>query len=147
MTWNYADGFATIDAPSAQGVTGFLSKAGPVDLGDLTISSPLEYGSLLLVSLDDRPLRTSRTMLLQVMSEDANSGWSAPGTGLRPIVDVGGSPVVVKNLEGRVSLKRPDAGSLKITPLDFNGYRAGPTIKGARSIDLLPTTLYYLIGP
>lgn len=149
LTWNYGRGFATIDARSAQGVTGFLSKAGVVALGDLTITSPLEYGSILVVSLDDRPLKTSRKMLLQVMSEDTNTGWTAPGTGLRPIVDVGGPPIVIKQLEGSISLNRADAPTLKVTPLDFNGYPASAP-DGRRTtadkIVLLPTTLYYLIG-
>ena len=145
LVWDYGRGFATINAPSAQGVTGFLSKAGTVALDDVTITSPLEYGSILLVSLDDRPLKSSHKMLLQVMSEDTNAGWSAPGKGLRTIANIGGPPVVVKTLEGQVSLKRAGAGSLRVIPLDFNGYRTGQAIKSAKDITLLPTTLYYSI--
>ena len=52
-------------------------------------------------------------MLLQVMSEDNNFGWSAPGQGLRPILDVGGTPLVVRRLEGTVAIGRPDAASLR----------------------------------
>lgn len=148
LTWDYGRGFATIDAPSAQGLTGFLSKAGTLSLADLTVSSPLDYGSILVVSLDGRPLKTSRKMLLQVMSEDANSGWAAPGSGLRTIASVGGPPIVVKKLAGHVSLHRGDAASLRVTPLDFNGYPSvgpGPIAAGGE-ISLLPTTLYYIIG-
>ncbi len=147
LRWDYGRGLVTIDAPAAQGATGFLSKAGTIALGDVTIASRLEYGSILVVSLDDRPLKTSGRMLLQVMSEDNNFGWSAPGTGLRAISDVGGPPIVVKKLEGEVSLKRADAPALRVSPLDDNGYRTaveGP-IGGGRNITLRPTTLYYLI--
>jgi hypothetical protein len=147
LNWDYGRGVMTVDAPSAQGAIGFLSQAGAIKLGTLTIQSPLEYGAILLVAMDGRPLASSRKMLLQVMSEDSNSGWSAPGQGLRPIVDVGGPPIVVKRLAGTLSIDRPDAKALRVEPLDPNGYPASPpaTIRGAAPLTLLPTTLYYAI--
>jgi hypothetical protein len=147
LRWDYGRGLVTIDAPAAQGVTGFLSKAGAVALGDVTISSPLDYGSILVVSMDGKPLASSRKLLLQVMSEDNNTGWSAPGTGQRTIVSVGGPPFVVKQLAGRVALRRADAPTLKVRPLDLAGYAtgSGTPLGAARAVDLLPTTLYYVI--
>jgi hypothetical protein len=147
LSWDYGRGLVTIDAPAAQGATGFLAKAGRLSLADLTIESSIDYGSILLVAMDGRPLASSRRMLLQVMSEDTNSGWSAPGTGVRSIVDVGGPPLVVKNLDGHVSLKRADASTLKVRALDFNGYATGTKLpaKGARDIALSPKTFYYLV--
>lgn len=147
LTWDYGRGLVTINAPSVQGATGFFSKVGPIKLGDLTFESPLEYGSLLLVAMDGRPLASSRKMLLQVMSEDNNFGWSAPGTGLRPIADVGGPPIVVKRIEGTLSMSRPDAAALRVAPLDANGYPPSPrrSIQGAKRLTLLPTILSYLV--
>ena len=86
-------------------------------------------------------------MLLQMMTEDSNYGWSAPGLGLRPIVDVGGPPIVVKKIGGTVALGRKDTASLRVVPLDFNGYRSRelPPFVAGRAFQLLPTTLYYLI--
>lgn len=146
LVWDYQGGLLTVNAPSAQGVTGFLSKAGEVKLGDVTFQSDMEYGALILVPLDDQPLKTSKKMLLQVMSEDTNYGWSAPGEGKRAISDLGGPPIVVKKFSGTVSLTRPGAGTLKATPLDFNGYPiSGAAPLPADKINLLDTTLYYLI--
>ena len=146
LVWDYGRGLVTVDAPRAQGVTGFLSKVETVTLADVDITSGMEYGAVLLVSMDDRPLTSSRKMLLQVMSEDTNLGWSAPGTGLRQIADLGGPPLVIKNFEGRLSLKRPDAASLRVTPLDFNGYRKGASRQvSGKNITLIPTAPYYLI--
>ncbi len=145
LGWDYGRGLVTIDAPAAQGVTGFLSGGKTVVLSDVTITSPMDYGSILLVSLDDLPLRASRRMLLQVMSEDNNFGWSAPGTGLRTITAVGGPPIVVKNFAGVVSLHRPDAASLLVRQLDFNGYDTLRSSRGAQSLTLADRTLYYLI--
>jgi len=150
LLWDYGHGLATIDAPAAQGATGFLANAGAIGLGDVKIVSGMEYGSLLLVAMDDQPIKTSRKLLLQVMSEDNNTGWSAPGKGLRTIVDVGGPPIVVKNFEGKVSLKRADTASLRVTPLDFNGYPSPAAThiqraQGVLDITLLPSTMYYMI--
>jgi hypothetical protein len=148
LTWDYGRGLATIDAPAAQGATGFLAKAGTIALADLTIETPLEYGSVLLVAMDGQPIRTSRKLLLQVMSEDNNYGWSAPGEGMRTVVDAGGPPVVVKKFAGRVLLKRADAETLKVKALDANGYE-DPSCRcgSARELPLLPTTIYYVIEP
>ena len=113
LNWDYGRGLVTVDAPSAQGATGFLSRAGTIKLGVLTIQSPLEYGAILLVALDGRPLAVSHKMLLQVMSEENNFGWSAPGQGLRQLLDVGGPPIVVKRLAGTLAIDRPDAAALE----------------------------------
>ncbi|HVR83863.1 MAG TPA: hypothetical protein VMU54_06085, partial [Planctomycetota bacterium] len=53
LLFNYGAGYCTIDAPKAQGVTGFLAKSGPFALGRLTIDSKNEYGAILAVPLDD----------------------------------------------------------------------------------------------
>jgi predicted outer membrane repeat protein len=148
LTWDYGRGLATVDAPAAQGATGFLAKAGPIELGDVTIDSPMEYGSVLLVAMDGQPIRSSRKLLLQVMSEDNNNGWSAPGEGMRAVADAGGPPIVVRKFSGRVSLKRADADTLKAKALTFNGYEdASSRPVGAREIPLLPSTLYYVLEP
>ena len=112
----------------------------------MTIETPLEYGSVLLVAMDGQPVRTSKKLLLQVMSEDNNYGWSAPGTCMRAIADAGGPPIVVKKFSGRVSLTRPDAATLRVKALDANGYEdKGCRCAGGKDIELLPTTLYYVI--
>ena len=147
LGWDWGRGVATVDAPAAQGATGLLQAAGAITLHDVTIASDNEYGSVMLVSLDGAPLARSRKILLQAVSEDANSGWSAPGSGLRAIADVGGPPIVVRKLAGRVTFHRPDAQALAVTPLDFNGYPAPGrlALTAAGELTLLPTTLYYLI--
>lgn len=145
LAWNWGGGRVVVNAPGAQGVTGFLGQAGAVALRDVTVESPLEYGSVLLVALDDKPVAQSARMLLQVMSEEQNYGWDAPGTGLREIKSIGGPPIVVKELAGTVRLKRPDAARLTVTALDPNGYPVRKLTGGAAAITLNPRTVYYLI--
>lgn len=144
LLWDYGRGLVTLNAPKAQGVCGFLQKAATVTLRDVTIASQMEYGTILLVPLDGQPLRTSRKMLLQVMSEDTNYGWSAPGTGKREIKSLGTAPINVRRFSGTVTFTRPDAKQLKVTPLDWNGYPSGKPSTGGR-ITLQPTVMYYLI--
>ncbi|MER3473468.1 MAG: hypothetical protein C4335_05415 [Armatimonadota bacterium] len=144
LQWDYHKGLVTVNAPKAQGACGFLRQAGTLRLRDVTVKAEMEYGSLLLVPLDRQALRTSRKMLLQVMSEDTNYGWSAPGSGKREIKSLGTAPINVRRFGGTVTLTRPDARQLKVTPLDWNGYPAGKSFTGG-SITLQPTVMYYLI--
>lgn len=144
LQWDYHKGLVTVNAPKAQGACGFLRQAGTLRLRDVTVKAEMEYGSLLLVPLDGQALRTSRKMLLQVMSEDTNYGWSAPGSGKREIKSLGTAPINVRRFGGTVTLTRPDARQLKVTPLDWNGYPAGKSFTGG-SITLQPTVMYYLI--
>jgi hypothetical protein len=44
--------------------------AGPTDLKDITVSSDLDLGHIMVVALDDQPLANSKRILLQVMSEE-----------------------------------------------------------------------------
>ena len=146
LLWDYGRGLVTINAPAAQGATGFLAKAGAVELADVAVSSANEYGSVLVVSMDSRPLATSARILVQVMTEDTNCGWTTRDSGgTKTITDLGGPPIIVRNVAGTVALKRRDAASLKVTALDANGYKRQEVPGGAAAIRLLPDCLYYIV--
>ncbi|HWW03453.1 MAG TPA: hypothetical protein VNZ64_27370 [Candidatus Acidoferrum sp.] len=143
---DYGKGVLTIDAACAQGVSGLLQTVGRVETKDLSISSSLELGHIVVVSLDAQPLRSSGKMLLQVMSEEQPTGFQTEpaGEGVRRIVNIGTDPWLVKEFQGTVSFKRPDADRLKVTALDFNGY-PGTVIGTAARVSLRPQTVYYLL--
>ncbi len=143
---DYGKGILKIDAPAAQGVSGNLKAAGPVETADLSISSDMELGHIIAVALDGKPLATSAKVLLQVMSEERPTGYRTEdaGNGNHRITDIGRDPWLVKDLSGTIKMKRPDAASLKVTPLDFNGYPLKP-IGAATEIKLGQETVYYLI--
>jgi hypothetical protein len=145
---DYGKGLLTIDAPSAQGISGALGKVKAADLKDLTISSNLDLGHVVVVSLDARPLATSRRMLLQVMSEEKPTDFGAESTpnGHKKITSIGHEPWLAKDLDGVVKFKRPDASRLKVTALDFNG-DSRKTAGTASKIQLASSTIYYLITP
>jgi hypothetical protein len=139
---NYKAGRLTLAAPQVQGASGDLSQA--VDLPGVTITGPA-LSHIVLVSLDDRPIASSGTILLQAMTEEKPTGFKTDReTGTRRIESIGRDPWLVRDITGTVTLKRPDAAKLKLTPLDYNGYRKTARPVGAK-IELDRDVVYYLI--
>ena len=143
---DYGRGVLRINAACAQGVSGQLQAAGRIETKDLVISSDMELGHIVMVSLDDQPLASSRKMLLQVMSEEKASGFQTEtmAEGGKRIVNIGTAPWLVKEFKGTVSFKRSDAAQLKVTALDANGYPTA-SLGSAEHVKLQPATLYYLV--
>jgi hypothetical protein len=143
---DYRKGLLTLNAPKVQGASGALNAAGPIQLRDFDLSSDLDLAHILVVTLDDQPLASSRRFLLQVMTEEKASGFETEPvtpTGRR-ITNIGRDPWLVRNVQGTVTFKRPDAAQLRATALDLNGYPAEQPTSGPR-LELRPATLYYLI--
>jgi len=144
LLWDYDRGLLTVNTPKAQGVTGFLRQGGPVSLDTLNIRPEMDYGTILLVSLDNQPLTTSRRMLLQVMSEEQTFGWQTTGSPRKTIQSIGNFAIAVRQMAGTVSLNRSDAKSFQVTALTHNGYPAQP-LGNAAQLRLQPETFYYLL--
>lgn len=132
LTWDYGGGLLTVNTPRSQAVTGFLSKAGSVKLGDLTIDSAMEYGTVHVISLDDQPLATSGKILIQAFSEEKMYGFRAENGVIK---DVGRVPINVRDIQGTVTFT--NAAGMKATVLDANGYATGnasPVANGTLSL-------------
>lgn len=144
---DYGKGLLQVKAPAAQGASGDFAAHGPVRLPDLRIVSDLDVLTVLVVSLDGKPLRESARLLLQVMTEEATTGWATEpaGTGLKKITQLGTDPWRIRPVQGSVEFLRPDAGKLRVTPLDLQGRPLTPTGDGSK-IQLLPGTVYYEVG-
>jgi len=148
LAWNYDQGVVTLDTPRAQGATGFLAAAGPIELSDLTLRSENTYGSILVVSLDDRPLARSRRVLIQAATHDKPYGFrTRPAGRYRRIVDLGGHPLNVRRIRARLTLRT--AGREAIV-LDGNGYlteRRAPSeaAEGRLTLELPENAIYTLI--
>ncbi|MCL4179024.1 MAG: hypothetical protein KJ072_14930 [Verrucomicrobia bacterium] len=146
LEWDWGIGKLTINAPAAQGVTGFLSEMGQVDLDGVRIESAMDYGSILVVSLDGQTIANSARLLLQVASEEQPHEWAtSSATGVRTLTNRGTVPLLVKDLAGTVQFKRADAAAMSVVPLDFNGYRLDALPGDASNIALRPEVPYYLI--
>jgi hypothetical protein len=156
LSLDYGKGIATMNAPCAQGAAGFLQASGAVELSGVTVDLDNEYASVMAVSLDGNPIDESARILLQVITEEQNTGWQtkparksftrdAPEQDCLEIVSTGPGPIRVRKIAGSVSFKRSDATSLNVTALDFQGYARQQLQGGARSLTLLPDCLYYII--
>ncbi len=143
---DYGKGLLTLRAPAAQGAIGDLKSAGAIDLPDLALGSPLDVASIVLITLDGQPIKSSRRLLLQIMSEEKATGFAteSTGSGRRKILNIGTDPWLMRQLSGQVRLKRPDATTMKAMPLDINGSAIGPAASAAE-IELKPAAVYYLI--
>lgn len=131
---NYGKGICVVNAPKAQGVTGFLSKAdGPIRLSDVTINSGNPYATVLVVSMDGRSLKLSKKILVQVGTASRPMGWQAQPSDFKSddgkqtyhgyeVIKTGGAPWAVVNTKMTVTIG--NAGLSKATLLDAAGYPA-----------------------
>ena len=76
LALDYGKGLCTINAPKAQGVTGFLNKSGDFKLADIAIHSGNAYASILAVSMDDKELKRSAKILIQIGTTERPTGWA-----------------------------------------------------------------------
>jgi len=149
LQWDYGTGLVTVDTPQAQGVCGFLKEAGSVELGDVTIDCGNEYGAILVVSLDGKPIAESERLLIQAGTEDWPYGFrTEPVDGKKRIADLGGYPPNVQEVRALVTLK--SAGRRAVQVLDANGYPSGRAARVIREGDglviILPEdSLYTLV--
>ncbi len=156
LALNHKKGLLRIDAPSAQGVVGFLAGAGgSFDLSDVRIEAQNEYGSILAVSLDERPLARSRRVLVQVGTMVRPTDWQTRPTTVQrkgrsyegvEIVSTGEMPWRVVNVEAEMALSNPALTTA--TRLDEMGFAAGKVPVRATDAGVrvkLPSKTLYLV--
>jgi hypothetical protein len=144
LTLDFGKGLLKVNAPGAQGASGNLKAAGTIELADVTIQSDLDNGHMVVVALDGEPIRQSSRLLVQVMSEEASTGFAAEDStnGLKCITNIGRDPWRIKALNGTIHFA---TGTVPRTqPLDFNGQPEGNDY-AARELRLRPASIYYLV--
>lgn len=130
VEWDYKQGICTLNAPKAQGVTGFLRRAGRrFELGDVRIESGNRYATVLVVSMDDRAIATSEKLLVQVGTRARSTGWEQQSVSWedeegRPyegfeILNYGEAPWQVESSDIDLTIQNP--GLRKALVLDLNG--------------------------
>jgi hypothetical protein len=134
LSWDWGNGLTTMNAPAAQGAAGYLKKAGRVELNDVAIESHNEFGQVMVVSLDGKPLAESRKVLVQAMTEEKPFGERTDGGVIEAL---GGVPIGVKTIAVTIGLKSWKE-PVKVQPLDENGYPAGRTKESAADQIKLP---------
>lgn len=133
-------GVFTAVAPNVRIATGFLGKAGPLDLGAVKVECSTEFASISLISLDGKPVEQSSRLLLTAVGRAENTGQAFLNNH-RSIPQFGKAPVIVEPIAGRVTLG--GAGKLSAAPLDSRGQKlaSGPLAVvadgGAQTVDLV----------
>ena len=138
LAWDYGAGVFSIKTPRAQGVAGFLGKAGKAELGDVTVECRNEFASIVAVSLDGLPLKASKKILLQAMTEEKPFGFAASKG---KITDMGSGPFNVREVDATVTLPGEFAGRA----LDENGYGRGAAMAAAKTLTLPRQAMYVVL--
>jgi hypothetical protein len=128
LTWKNADkqkGVVTINSPNTQGAVGFIGST-PENLDDVSITVDNEFATVVLTSLDGKPIRNAKRLLLVAHSYYQSTGfeWLEEN---KTVKQMGTLPMKILPVSGTVSLKdRAGAGKITATPLSGVGAVAGP---------------------
>ncbi|KAA5539066.1 hypothetical protein FYK55_25345 [Roseiconus nitratireducens] len=159
LLWDYRRQICTMDAPRAQGVTGFLrDNGGHFELSDVTIDSQNEYATVNVVSLDDRPLAVSEKVLAQVVTVNRLTGYrtkpatitvgqgdAATAVAGEEIVRLGEPPFRIANTE--VSLRVHNEKLQRAIVLDINGYPVETIAIEQGSVTFPLSAVYVVLTP
>ncbi|MDJ0661088.1 MAG: hypothetical protein QNJ42_16605 [Crocosphaera sp.] len=80
ITWNYQQGICFLNTAKAQGITGFIKQAGEIKLKDVTIKSNNQYATIIVVSMDNKPIKQSKKILIQVGTIARPTDWKQKAT-------------------------------------------------------------------
>jgi hypothetical protein len=132
LTFNYEKGFCLLNAPKAQGVAAFFKNRKDFKTDDVEIASDNDYGTVIVVSLDDKPIRQSGKLLVQATTQCRPTGWREKPVTIRvkegnfpgfEVVNFGKAPWQVTRAHLTLTISNP--GLSKATVLDANGNAAG----------------------
>jgi hypothetical protein len=157
VRFDYGHGICTIDAPAAQGVTGFLKTVAPIELDTVTIDSENTYASVLVISLDGAALAQSRRILIQVGTRARPTGWVQRDATFagddgkqtfrgKKVVSTGKMPWVVEDTKMTVTVKNPQLKKAKLLDLNGNARVDLEIVAAAGAIKLtLPSDAMYVV--
>lgn len=106
---DWSKGLLTIDTPRSQGVQGWLKENGKIALSAATFEMATPKASVIVSSLDGKPLKESRKMLVSTAARIDRKGepaWSAQW--------------VAEPVTGTITIQS-DAASMKLVPLKGDG--------------------------
>jgi hypothetical protein len=144
-------GLVTVETDRTQGLIGFV-RANRRVLKNLSADVRNPFASIVLSSLDAKPLSRSEKMLLTLGSRVANTGMKWDSTRTR-LVNQGGSPTLIEPVAGSITLRNlRGASAVTATALDGAGRAIPQPIQGRKTADgwILsiggPVTTWYVIA-
>jgi hypothetical protein len=154
LTLNFKQGWCTLDSPKAQGVTGFLKQQHTFKLGDVQIDSTDPYASILVVAMDQAPLRDSAKILVQIGTTERPDGWQTKpvrvaGREGEEVVSFGRAPWMIQRSHVTIALKNRNVRKAFI--LDANGMPTKEvsleTVDASKRLDFPGDALYAVLEP
>ena len=157
LTMNYGEGTCVLNAPLVQGFAAQGNGRRLFKTTDVTALMQSSYGSMVVVTLDYKPIATSKKILVQFTTKARPSGWKEKPTMITmqdkkempgfEITDVGHAPWVLESPRLNVAIN--NLGLSKATTLDSNMIPVGSvklerTNKGVR-FDFPAGTLYVIL--
>lgn len=140
--WDWNRGVATINTARTQALAGYLSKAGRVTLGDVTIHCRNDFGQVAVTALDDLPLVESRRILIQAVTQEQLTGFTHTDGG--EITSLGRLPWLMKSIDATVTLP-PVPPVRRAIALDTNGQATGDAVQFEAGVVTLPPDRLYTV--
>ena len=129
LQWDYQQRLCRLDAPSAQGLCGFIEKGQSYEMADISLSSTNDYVVVNVVAMDEKPLSSSEKILIQIGTRYRPTDWKeSPASfefrgeqveGFR-VDDTGRMPWKSANTEVILTIRNPNIRSAH--QLDPAGY-------------------------
>jgi len=152
ITLDYGDGWCKLDTPKAQGVTGFLKAAGGCRFTDVEIHSANDYATVLVVAMDNKPLKESGKILVQVGTTERPLGWKAQPTSIngragQQVVSFGRAPWMIVRADVEIAIANPALKTARV--LDANGMPVNEIplegAAGRKTFKFPPDALYVVL--
>jgi hypothetical protein len=147
-------GIFVIDTPRTQGIAGF-AKGMRLDTRSLQVTLESDFGTVMLSSLDGKPLGASRRMLLTAVGRCQNTGFvlqqDAPARYRANGDSLGRGPILIEPVRFTLNLRADRPGELQAFGLDGSGNRMtslpleqhGSTVRLHAGNGPAPATIYY----
>jgi len=130
-------GLFTANAPKLRMAMGLLGKAGPVELGSVSIHCRTGFASISLVALDGRPIGQSERMLLTAVARSENTGQALMNNH-SAIPERGRAPVLAEPVNSDVRI--PAGRGWRAFPLSPQGRkRSALAVRRERAAVVVPT--------
>ncbi len=157
ITTNVREGTSVLNAPMAQGFAAEGNGRRLIKTADVTALMQASRGSLVVVSLDDKPIATSKKLLVQFTTKARPKGWKERPAMIKleggkevngfEITSIGSAPWILENPGLNVTIN--NSAITKATILDSNMNPAGSVkleklAKGSR-FDFPTGTLYVVL--
>ena len=127
-----ADGLVTVDTPRSQALIGFVKEQNK-SVTNLSAEVSNRFCTILLSSLDDRPIATSAKLLLVAGGPVENTGqtWNSAGT---DVTAFGGPPTLVELVKGTITLRGLEgARGVRAQAIDGAGQPLGAPVEATAS--------------